>query len=97
MVGIDDGRREYADDMGYAQCEACGAVYSPMPGWVNDGHQCDDDGTKAKYMVPLTHKSLSELGYTREESEVAIREWDQQMLDQHGIRIQRPHPDDQTV
>lgn len=87
-------QREFADDMGYAVCESCAATYSPLLGWANDGHQCDEDGTKPKFMLPLTHKSLKELGYTKAERERAIMAWDQEMLETHGITIKRPHADD---
>lgn len=89
-------QREFADDMGYAVCESCAATYSPLLGWANDGHQCDEDGTKPKFMIPLTYTSLAEIGYTREEAETEIRAWDDEMLLKHGIVTPRPNPDDQT-
>lgn len=91
---ITEDQREFANDMGYAVCEACASTYSPLLGWANDGHQCSEDGTVVKFMLPLTHKSLKELGYTNAERERAIVAWDQQMLDTHGITIERPHADD---
>lgn len=97
QIKISGEDRAHADDMGYALCEACGATYSPLPGWQNDGHQCDEDGTHPKFMIPLTYKSLAEIGYTRDEAESEIRAWDNDMLEKHGIVIPRRHPDDQTV
>lgn len=43
--------RTYADDMGFSICDDCGTTFIPAPGFVNDGHQCNDDGTKDEYRL----------------------------------------------
>lgn len=50
-VNISDQQREEVDDAGYAICEECATSYMPAPGFINDGHQCDDDGTKPEYVI----------------------------------------------
>lgn len=42
-------RQEYADDMGFETCTTCHTVFMPAPGFVNDGHQCGEDGTQDKF------------------------------------------------
>lgn len=88
--------RAFAEDMGYAICEECQDSYPPLPGWVNDGHQCNEDGTAPKFMLPLTHKYLKSLDYPLEEREKSIASADKDMLERYGVVIPRPHPDDQT-
>ncbi|MNW60648.1 hypothetical protein D3C74_386510 [compost metagenome] len=44
-------QRAEAEDMGYNICETCGVSYVPAPGFFNDGHQCEDDGTQDKCMT----------------------------------------------
>ncbi|MGP9490044.1 hypothetical protein ACT3R5_15940 [Glutamicibacter sp. AOP5-A2-7] len=50
-MNISDQQREEVDDAGYAICEECATSYMPAPGFINDGHQCDDDGTKPEYVI----------------------------------------------
>lgn len=43
---------DYAADMGFIICGGCGTTHMPLPGFQNNGHQCDDDGTKPEYAMP---------------------------------------------
>lgn len=44
--------RAYAEDLGASYCEECGAVYPPIPGYINSGHQCDRDGLTPEHELP---------------------------------------------
>lgn len=41
--------QRYADDMGYLTCSTCGAVFIPAPGFLNNGHQCHEDGLQKQF------------------------------------------------
>lgn len=40
-----------AEDLGFDFCALCQVAFMPMPGMINDGHQCFDDGTKDEYTI----------------------------------------------
>lgn len=44
--------RAHAADMGNSICENCQTVYLPVPGYVNDGHQCNsDEGLQDRFLL----------------------------------------------
>lgn len=43
--------RDHAADVGDVVCEQCQTIYTPVPGYQNDGHQCDDNGLQDKYAI----------------------------------------------
>ena len=49
--GPPEKARDYADDIGAGYCETCNAVYEYALGYVNDGHQCLEDGTTDRYLL----------------------------------------------
>lgn len=51
MPEITESDRREAEDMGFGLCEECGATYIHAPGYVNDGHQCDEDGLQPKFAI----------------------------------------------
>lgn len=40
-----------AEDMGFCFCEGCGTTYIPHPGYLNNGHQCNENGTLEKFEI----------------------------------------------
>lgn len=49
--GTPSEARAYADDLSGLFCEDCHGIYHALPGYVNDGHQCDADGTQQEYEI----------------------------------------------
>ena len=49
---ITEQQREEADDAGFAICEECATSYMPAPGFMNDGHQCNENGLEDRFILP---------------------------------------------
>lgn len=48
--------REYAADLGFGICEECQTIFMPVPGYVNEGHQCNSDtGLEDRYWIGGEH------------------------------------------
>lgn len=50
--GSVDRARDEADELHVQFCGICYAVTMPLPGYVNDGHQCLTNGAVDKYLLP---------------------------------------------
>lgn len=44
--------RSYAEDIGAGICEECQTLFEPVPGYVNYGHQCNENGLDDKWILP---------------------------------------------
>ncbi|EWS81509.1 hypothetical protein BF93_16515 [Brachybacterium phenoliresistens] len=51
LYGDEAQARAEAEDTGGEYCPRCGAVYLPLPGFRDGGHQCLRDGTAAEFMI----------------------------------------------
>lgn len=51
VYGPPSTARDDAADMGAVFCENCHGTYTPLSGYVREGHQCLTDGTDDAYVL----------------------------------------------
>lgn len=49
---ITDAQRAEAAEIGLEICDACGQTYMQAPGFINDGHQCNENGLEDRFILP---------------------------------------------